>query len=453
MKKLLLALLVLGMLCGGLLFAGHGWLKNRFERDTLVAEIEKAWSCRVTMDSSHLNLFHFPAEVQIKELRLYPRDEQVKKSYAERTEIDPALSLVSVKAATLQMTLMDLIQKTAAIEKILLEDVNLVVNIDKKGRNKLAELFKKPRPDVVPEPAPQPKPEDQPKKEKPPLHAKDLFLAWRVKEASMVRLTAKIENQQAKKDIEIRDLHLNLRDINIDPNDLAHHNHCSFDLKADFNVHDQREDRQVGDVKLTGSGSLKPFNADTGFADPFYEFSLKVEKDSLVGGAPLMEQLNKKDREKLEKYNIDLAGLTLGGKLKEDALFQLKGHGARVAFANPLKMSFPQYDIQVLQESWWDSAADDHEIKLVLVGDAELTKTILNQAEKALEETLGGNLAAIAKATVQGTLMNEEGRLVLPLKSQKRLSKPDVRLDNALGDIQDTLKDAGRSFLRSLLQE
>lgn len=120
--RILAALLVAG--AGGL-FGLQFWLRNQVERGRLIAQMEKGWNCRADVASTSLNLLRSPALVEIRGLRLLPRDDEVAKPLNARAAIDPARALLSADKIDLAVSLGDLIHRRAVIQRLHVQDFHL----------------------------------------------------------------------------------------------------------------------------------------------------------------------------------------------------------------------------------------------------------------------------------------------------------------------------------------
>src|SRR5260221_14261022 len=107
-KKALYILGSLAVVLGGLFFGGQAWLKGGFEKNALIQQIESQWNCRAGLDASTASLFSSPAKVELKGLKLAPRDAEVAKPPGQRAPMDPKTVALSMDHAELSVELWDL---------------------------------------------------------------------------------------------------------------------------------------------------------------------------------------------------------------------------------------------------------------------------------------------------------------------------------------------------------
>ncbi len=124
-KKLLRILAIVLFLVAGTMIGLRTWVSEWVSRGRLIAEMEKGWNCRADIASVSLSLFHFPALVQIRGLRLAPWNDEVTKPLDSRAPIDPAEVLLSAGTIDLTISLGDLIYRRAVIQRLHIEDFNL----------------------------------------------------------------------------------------------------------------------------------------------------------------------------------------------------------------------------------------------------------------------------------------------------------------------------------------
>jgi|GEM_PF-2394341 len=487
-KKLLIILSGLVVLTAAGLFSGYRWLAGRFEKDAVIAQMEIWWNCRATLDSSTVNLLTTPATVELKGLKLAPRDGDVAKPLAERGPFPDQAVLFSADQATLSVTLQDLLSRRYNIEELAISKLNVRTDINEEGDSSLDLMFDSP-PDIIePEPvatsgsagSEPPKTGEhvaetpvkaEKKKEKKvtqsadagseeqteeseddePFKASDLGMALQVKKASINEATLEMVDHKNDTHVTLSNVQLTLSNIDVNPANLSAQNRCDIAFDGGIEVTKLKSPEVMANFRVLGSGTWNPFDPATGVWFPDLHLDVTVKKDSQLGGDPLESQMREKDMKKMKDYGLDLSGLAIGGILQEDLVTGIHAMGSKLIIGKDTDLVFPDYRIQLAQKSWINASEDEHRLNGKLTASSELSDKILSGAEKKLGEKYGETMAALAQATVQATLMDEEKRLVLPFRSKGKLSKPDVSLDTAISDIADSLKNAGKSLLDSLL--
>ncbi len=492
-KKVLLTLSCLALLMVGGIWGGQAWLKGRLEKSSLVKLMENAWNCRAHLDDTSVSLFSTPATVKLLGLKLAPRDEQIAQPLDSRLPLATDAATITAGEVVLSIQLTDLLSGTLNIERLHIDGLNVRNKVDEQGHGDLEGIFHSSPEEVatttnepLPEPAPitfsgsgastapvadspppptqsipaQSKPIKVPKPdkaEKSGMAASELRINLAVKSADITNGHFESVDLKGRTHTTIKDITFALTDIDIAPGDLANHNRCHFALEAKLRVEKDEPKSVLADFALTGSGDLAPFDTSTGLWNPDTDLAVTLRKGGLLGGTMLEKQMGKKDLEKLKEYGVQLGDIAIGGILQEDAITQIHAlPGGKMIVKQDTTLAFQQYQITVLEKTWFNAPADQHSAKAKLTVSPELTIRILSDAEKALKEKFGTELLAKAAiALVRGTLMDSQKRLVLPFKAKGSMSKPavDTDLDAALKNVQDLLKDQGANLLKGLLGE
>lgn len=481
-KRALLILSGLAVLVAGGIFGGQAWLKGRLQKDSLVAQMEEAWNCRAHLDDTSVSFFSTPATVKLTGLKLAPRDGEVGKPLASRAALAPEAAEVTANEVVLSVQLANLLTGKVNVDRLHIDGLNVRNLVDGEGNGSLDALFESPYDestpaldaltpttgtggsvapgDSAPDPAPAapepklPKPKKEPKPEKGPMKASDLKVDLAVKSASITNGHFESKDLKGGTHTTVGQIQFALTDIDVAPGDLANHNRCQFSLDASLRVEKETPKMQIADFVLSGSGTLEPFDPKTGEWNPDTDLTVILRKGGLIGGAPLEKQIGKKDLEKLTEYGIKLGDIAIGGLLQSDATVKIHAlPGGKMIVKQDTTLAFPQYEISIIEKSWFNAPQDLHNARAKLTIGPELTARILDDAEKALEEKVGAAfLAKAAVALVRGTLVDAQKRLVLPFKGKGPMSKPavDMDLDAALKGVQDLLKDQGTNLLKGL---
>lgn len=478
-KKLLIFTASLFALLGIGTFAGYSWLTARFEKDAVIAQVEQWWDCRATLESSTVNLLSTPATVELRGLKLAISDDEVTKPYAQRSAFPEDQALLVAEHATLSVTLKDLLSRRYNIEKLHISNLRLRTEIDTEGDSTLDMMFDSPEDESEPLPAeqvqtkrplnalaanisseppqtgdpakPKKKRTKKRKKDKEPFKASDLGLALQVQEASVNNGSFEIVDFKNQTHMTLSNIALTLSDIDVDPNNLAAHNRSNLKFAGDIKTAKTDSTEVTANFNVQGDGVFHPFAPDTGLWFPDLGLNILIKKGSSFGGAPLETQMREKDMKKMREYGLDLTGLAMGGVLQDDLVTQIHAIGSKMIIGRDTHLIFPDYGITLLQKSWINAAEDDHRLNGRFTANPELSQRVLSGAQAKLGEKYGDTVAALAQATINATFMDEQKRLIIPIKSRGPLSKPDVSLDGTIGDITDSLKSAGKSLLEGLL--
>lgn len=483
-KKLLIFTSSLIALLGIATFAGYSWLAGRFEKEAIITQVEQWWDCRATLESSTVNLLASPATVELRGLKLAPSDDEVAKPCAQRNAFPEEAALLVAEHATLSVSLQDLLSRRYRIEKLHLTNIHVRTEIDSEGDSSLDMMFDSPESPSDADPSspqaqvkrvfhafaasagipneppqtgapvkPGKKKKKGPKKKKEPFKASDLGLALQVQEASVSGGSFDIVDLKNQTRTKLGNIALTLSDIDVDPNNLAEHNRSNIKFTGDIKTAKMEAgvDNVTADFNVQGDGVFHPFAHDTGLWFPDLGLNILIKKGSSLGGAPLETQMREKDLKKMRDYGLDLTGLAMGGILQEDLITQIHAIGSKMIIGRDTHLIFPDYSITLLQKSWINAAEDDHKLNGKFTANPALSERVLSGARSKLGEKYGETIASLAEATINATFMDEQKRLIIPIRSRGSLSKPDVSLDGSIGNITDTLKNTGKSLLDSLL--
>ncbi len=295
------------------------------------------------------------------------------------------------------------------------------------------------------------------KREKKPMHANELKLNLAIKEVSISN--GLFENIDLEKGTHITFSALNvaLKDIDIVPTALALHNSCDLSMDSAIKVvkTEKQQQNTVADFAVSASGKAKPFDATTGLWSPDLMLEILLKKGGLLGGTPLGKQLSKKDSKRVAEYGISLDGVSIGGVLTEDINARIHViRGNKIMMNGDTRFAFPQYELTMFDNSWFNAPEDMINARAKLVVSPELTTKILEDAKTVLTKEFGSKTLVDGVVDVIGaTLMDDQKRLEIAFRAKGQMSKPDVSLDTVLSDIKDKLKDAGKNFLKGLFDE
>ena len=233
--------------------------------------------------------------------------------------------------------------------------------------------------------------------------------------------------------------------------DLAHHNSCDLAYNGHVLVDKPKAELKSADFDVTGSGSIAPFDRDSGEWNPDLTINATVKKGGLVGGSKISDQLKEKDLKKMSELGLDFGDLVMGGVLLEDSSTDVHAFHGKMKVKKATELVVPDYQITLASDSTISASEDRIDARAVLVVRKELSARILDQAKKSSVDRFGKDLADFGETVIRKTLMNDKEELVLPFKLKGKLSKPEVSLDTVVNSIKDGVKDIGKSLLEGLL--
>ncbi len=469
-KALYVVGLFLVLALGGI-FGGQAWLKSRFEKEALIAQIEQQLNCRVQIDGSSASILSSPAKVELLGIKFAPRDAEVEKPVKQRAKLDESLVAVSAERAVLTVELSDLIHGKVNIKSLTFEGVGVRGSVDKEGRNSLQPLFVSPPKikvldDKLVQPK-EPKPSDpnetrQPHEKKEPVvkveeserpfHAGDLPMSVQVAVAGISNAQMDLSDEKHGMQTIIQNVRFDLKDMDVNPTDLARHNRCLMEFAGEIRLKKTGIAMPLMDLAFSGEGTLRPFDVQSGEWNPDIGLKVKLKKGAVLGGTPLKEQMRENDAKKLKDYGIDLGDIALGGVLGADTDTEIHRVREKLIVKKDTRLVFPQYEITLADGSWFNGHEDAHRANGALLVNADVSANILGQAKNALAAKYGDTIASLAMSFLNTALLDDQKRLLLKFKSKGKLSQPEVSIDNVLNDIKDLLKEAGSSLLNDLLK-
>jgi len=464
-KKLLIIFSVLLLTLIGVGLWGHSWLKGRFEKEALVAQIEENCNCRAQIDRTSVSFFSSPAKVEIHGLKLAPRDAESEKPLGQRTVLDGKSALVSVDRVLLSVELMSLIRGRVDIQQLHFFTLGVTTEVREEGTS-LQAIFEKPAKHIITATAPEMKvteakvaevkstePKAKDAKLKQAFKIGDLPVSLKVDEAGVDNASVQILNPKNGTRVTLENVRFALVGMDVSADDLTKHNQCGLEYEGTIRVEKLDGSPQTANFSIVGKGKLTPFDSATGEWDPDLVLEPTLKKGSLLGGLPLSQQLSEKDLKGMKDNGIDLGDIALGGVLGEDVSTVVHEVRGKLIVKKDTRLVFPQYEITLNDGTWFNAGEDAHIVRGSLIVGPELSTRILEQAKATANKKLGDGLGDLAVQALKATLMNAQGQLVLPLKSKGRMSKPEVSLDSKLNDAKDVLKDAGKSLLNGFLKK
>jgi len=289
------------------------------------------------------------------------------------------------------------------------------------------------------------------KKKPEPFKAGNMPVSLQVDEAGIRNGRLELTDKDHGTHTLLENLRFVLKDMDVNPADLAHHNMCKLEFDGAFKLDQDESATSVANFQVNGSGVIKPFDAESGEWSPDFTLDVALKKGSLIGGRLLKDTIRKKDLEKLNKYGIDFGDITLGGVLGEDASTEVHMFNGKTIVKQDTRLVFPQFEITLLEKSWFNSAVDMHNVQGVLVVSPDLTGRMIDQIKKKLDTDYASGLGSLAEDLIKKVLLNEKGQLVVPFKSRGKMSNPDTNIDNFIGEIVDGFKTLKGSLLDDLL--
>lgn len=511
MKKLVRLLLILVGLFVLLLAASPligAWLLRRYvDKEFLILQTEKSINARASLDDVTLTLFAWPPSLQLTGVKIAPRDQYAGTPLAGRPALVDAPVQVAVAYAELEPE--ELWKRNFVPNVIRFVGVDVRESINPRDGSSLERLFLPPAPEglvagvppgpevprAIPVQPGQPLPQvpvdpappgqryypveqpgvavqpgttaqsnlpDQPVGESSPAKASRMALKEIRIEQGRFRITN--ETADARFDGDISDFNLTITNIDIDPEDIAHHNNITaqFDshvvLDGVAKVNGQMQNVRFADMRLSGAGNVNPVDPRTMTWAPAAALKLVIKAGSTVGGHMTIGDAAGNNLDKLLKYGVDLRAIRIGGALSQDLALSILSQDQTVRFLDEAHLALPDYEFTIKRDSWMDFAKDNQGLLTRLYcGEALKEQIVRGVAARGLGETL-------SRMVVSG-LSDDRGRISFDLTITGSLSHPEVkpdiqlRLESLLGnDVEDKAKkllenEAVGGLLKGLLKK
>lgn len=428
MKKFLrialILIIVFGLLLGVGLGIGSWWMMRKMGPDMWVRLAEEQWNCRMQIQDAELSLLSRPARLIFHEVKMAPRDGEVLKEPSVRHPMAEGLALIVIPKIVLEVKLDDLLNKRLFIEKLRLVSPSVQESQTAQGNSSLESLFKKPAgseglPGAIgaqpmnPVSAPEAKQEGA-----------ETDYAFAISTASLEEGSLMIKNPSVQ--ISIRNLNFSLTGIDVDAHHLAGHNQMRALLSAHLEVSGMARiggvmrPAEMANLDLTGESDIVPINPATGKWSPASLLKLTLAQGSVLAGHITMGDAAGKEMKKLMEYGVDLSPVKIGGTLLEPAVVQASFVNNRLTLSKDTRFAFPEYEVMIEGQSWFNSTQNQHDMDLRLACGAGLQARLQAGVSKA---KLG---ESIARGVIKA-LSDDRGRMTFDIESEGSLSDPKIR--------------------------
>lgn len=449
-----------------LIIAGAGWSAHRFvKKETtpaaLVMRLEQSLNCRAEVESASVSLFSFPAKLELKGVRLLPRDGEVDKPLKDRKPPKKVETVLAVPALSADLSLPALLSREIRVGQLTLTGAEAYTIRRKNGENTLAAMFSKP-PKTEPE-KPEAKPESGLKPEAKPASAKSKPFAAALALAKLENAKITIRNDKRKQLIELQDVNVSLANLRYTPAtepdataavDAAAAAGAGMpsDLKASLHLTttDLKDERRQMDFVLDLASTVNLL-ANGGLADGT-TLHINVSAASWIDRIPTLEKLAKKMAKLKDQIGLDFTSFPVSGHMAEGTSIKAKIEGGRFRFVEDTDFHFDTCHIKIKTGSWFDPDDGQHEFDGVISANEEITKSALGGVDAFLGSK-GESLAKIGRETLMKTLLDKKGRLSIPFTSSEDLGRPEVTISKSFEkNISNAVGDAAKALLQDALQ-
>lgn len=434
----LLPLVVLPLVFLILLLLARGQLT----RESLVGRLEEKYNCRAEIGAVEAGLLRNPGRIEIRNLALGERDAYVRNRTRLEERKPLELSLLRADRLVLDVSLAALLRGKIAIRELSAHGVQAETTRTKDGINTLKELFSSPEESGDSEQirtAKAGRGEDDDGNEDASLSARDLIMPASIREVRVEDAVLYVNLEKYGTRVTCENVRLQLRDIEVDPDDLSHSNRAAIAVSGSVAL-DKLEagSARYGKLNVQGTGEMTPFDAATGEFLPDIRCKLDIIDGSFVDVMPMLDAIESKIGD-LENYGIKVEDLNLKGDIKKESLLHLRYHDDRYTLLGDTDFPFAQYTLTLAEGSWYDADDNEHAFEPKILLSPESTEKALLKVDEFVEDKVKIVSPKDAREVITKYFM-EEGRLSVKFESDGDLGDPDVSLSSELPDLSEILK-------------
>jgi hypothetical protein len=455
-SRLLLASLLAAPVAGGLLLQAIA--RHQLSPDRLTLRLEATHNCRAEIESANVSLFSFPATVEIRNLRMVPRDAAAASATppSQRTPLQVAETMIAADRLSLETNLWSLLTGNLSVRRIAVDRPDIRGVRGKKGEKSLDSLLAPPPASSPAAAAPPPaaaslaaetEPEsDSAPSPAPPFKAANLPFAASLEEIRIRNGAYSLRNDRKRTFTEVRDFNAALTGVRIDPSNLASANEATLSAGGRIVIDNQQLSVRTLDLLLTLDGKIQPFDPATGELNGSTTLSCVARKGSSVNRIPTIVRLG----ERLDKLKSDI-GLAIDlpseGVLTRDTSLTATVRDRRLYLADDVLFLFDTYRIKLDRESWLALETEDHLFNGRLQGSTEVSRRAL----AGVTDFFRGKdpkLAEIVQKNVLSRIVTDKGLLSIPFESTGDIGKPDVDFSAKFREtLTGSMKDAAKDLL------
>lgn len=446
-------LVVIPVLAGGAAWSAHRYVQKETTPAALVRRLEQSLNCRAEVGSTSVSLFSFPARLEVKGLRLLPRDGEVSKALKDRQPPKKVETVLAVPAFSADLSLPALLSREIKVGQLQLTGAEAYTIRRKNGVNTLSAMFSKPPSDSKPEAKPKAEPEASPKPA-----AKAFAAALAVAKLENAKIT--IRNEKRKQLIELQDVNLSVANLRYLPPadavtvavaaaavDAPASMPCDVKASLRLTSLDMKEKRGQMDFTLDIASTVTLL-AGGRLADGT-TLDIKVKSASWIDRIPTLEKLAKKMAKLKDQIGLDLTSFPVSGRMREGTSIKARIEGGRFLFLEDTLFNFDTCRIRIKAGSWFDPDDQQHEFHGNIAANEDITKNAVEGVDAFLNSK-GENLAKIGRETLMQALLDKDGRLSIPFTSTEDIGRPEVTISKSF---EKDISNAVGNFAKGLLKD
>lgn len=429
-----------------LLGIGQAIIAAVLNPEWLVLKIEKSRNCRAEVSACSANLFGFPAYVEVRGLKMIPRDKAANQgnSLTARSKVQLTHTGIAADLARVEVNVWALLAGRLSLGDIRMQDVD-IRGVVRDDQDTLKELLA-PAPSTEPLPPPPETVVPEAPKEERKFRAKDLPMPLTLGSVTIERGRFSQSNRRKKRDMVIEDFTLHIGPAEINPRKLTQGNRLALTLSGRMASADNKVDppNRPADLKIAVQADIQPFDPGTGNVGGRTEASITVQKDSALNKLPSLVKLAGRMTKLRDRAGLDLTKLPTSGTLVQDAPLHLLFENGVTTFRGDTSFTFDTWNLILRDGS--RITGGDH----TFTGVIQPTKADTDRALSDLDRFLRPKAPATAdkaQSIVSARLVDKDtGRLSIPFTSTGDIGKPDVKVADAVEKVfYDLLIEVGTS--------
>lgn len=443
------ALILLLLIAGTAVGVAHWWVGRETTPAALVRQLEKSLNCRAEIASTRVNLFTFPATLEVTGLRLLPRDGEDLKPLKSRQPPKKIETLLQIPQMAADLSLPALLSREVRVGSLVLTGVEAATVRRKNGENTLAILLGKP-------PAPPPDPLAPPPSEKPREPSRPFAAALTLARVENASLT--VRNEKKKQLIRITDLNLSLTNLSyapalpgVPPSAPAP---GAAPSTVESSLHltsiDLKDQRQQMDITIGVRSTLPPLQTPT--AANGTTLNLTFQAGSYLDRIPTLEKLGRKLDKLKDQIGLDLTSFPVSGRLERDTAVKAKMIDGLLVFEEDTNFQFDTCRIKIKAGSTFNPADQSHEFQGIFAANETVSREAIAGVESFLK-TKGESLGPIVRETILSKLFTDKGLLTLQFTSNEDIGRPEVNLSRSFEkNLADGLTQLATELLKDTIQ-
>ncbi len=432
-------------------------IKVFVDKDLVAKLIEDNINGRVEIEDISVPLWAAFSGITIDGFKIGYKDAEMKKPMNERAKMANNKVVLGFEQFNFSVAIGKLIMsggKEFQMKSLLLKKPKVNLVIGKNGGNNLTGLLvkkktkeqieaeKKEAAEAKEEAKKKKKEKKEPKEKSKPFNIKDLDTEIKMSKIGLVDGIVTVNLKKSGQTIILTDLDLLVKDISIDPKNLAKKNRVT--INAGFTAalkESKRKGVKSFRVIFDSNTTVKPFNEKTGRVSENAHVKVGLLKGTKITGLAIFNKI-KSGTAQLKKVgvNLDFLGDTL--ELNKDAWAGVKYAGGKVTFDEPPALVTKDMTITLKKGDYFHSKTMKHKLTPTVILASKHSDKINKQVEKEIDKTMGKALKGVklpggikakfnasdVRKKLLAPAQNKNGQFEIVALSTKKIADPNVKI-------------------------